>query len=49
MKYNPILKFFLFLILLLIASSASSQSLSQDNQAQSKDQLNVLWRFDTGG
>jgi len=49
MKHHPTLKLYLFLLMLLCASSASSQSLSQNNQVQSPNDLNVLWRFDTGG
>ncbi len=49
MKHHPMLKLFLFLAMLLCASTASSQSLSQNDQTQSPNELNVLWRFDTGG
>jgi hypothetical protein len=37
------------LFVLLCASLASSQSLPQIDQAQSKNELRALWRFDTGG
>jgi hypothetical protein len=47
MKHQPPIMMWLFV--LLLARLAAPQSLPSSGQAPSKEDMHVLWRFDTGG